>query len=112
MVKKLVINVTIIVLVITLAIYIINQRNNLPETTEEITKCIANHSILYIQNGCIHCIKQEKLFGENFKFVNYINCSEDFSKCANIEATPTWVINNEKLTGVKEISNLQELTGC
>ncbi|MCK9595868.1 hypothetical protein M0R19_01645 [Candidatus Pacearchaeota archaeon] len=83
--------------------------------SEEVSKWIGEHSILYVQTGCSHCITQEEMFGINVKFLNIINCleEENIQKCIDlgIEATPTWIINNKKYEGVQSIEKLKELTG-
>ncbi len=85
-----------------------------PKSTapEELAKCIGNNSVVYIQNGCSHCVNQEKLFGENFKFIHYVNCTEDWSVCSQIEGTPTWLIKNQFYKGEASLEELKNLTGC
>ena len=83
---------------------------------EEVAKYIGEHSVLYVQTGCIHCKEQEDLFGINVKYLNIIDCissSENTQLCtdAGIEGTPTWIINGEKYAGVLSIEKLKELTG-
>ncbi|HLC86983.1 MAG TPA: hypothetical protein VJH65_01770 [Candidatus Nanoarchaeia archaeon] len=104
------ITVIIITAILILSYFILTKKN--PQMPEDLAKCIGENSILYIQNGCIHCINQEKIFGENFKFLNYVNCTNNWDACAEILGTPTWIINKEKHVGVQKIERLQELTGC
>ncbi|MCL5018436.1 MAG: hypothetical protein M1416_01565 [Candidatus Pacearchaeota archaeon] len=113
---------TIITVVIVLAIAggIIYFQNNLTGNqidapSEKVAKWIGEHSELYVQTGCSHCKTQEDLFGKNVKYLTIydgIN-TEDRQKFidAGIEATPTWIINNEKYVGVLSIEKLKELTG-
>ena len=108
--KKSGITLVVIVGVIILAIILMNRpKNNVPE---EITKCIGENSKLYVQLGCHACKTQEEIFGEDYQYLDVIDCFYEKDKCADIQATPTWVINNEKITGVKTIEELKELTGC
>jgi len=83
--------------------------------SEEVAKWIGEHSVLYVQTGCSHCVEQENLFGIEVKYLNIIDCLEEgnIQKCidAGIEATPTWIINNQKYEGVQSIEKLKELTG-
>jgi len=102
--------------VIAIAFLIINWKNSsiikdIP--SEEIAKWIGEHSVLYIQTGCIHCEEQENLFGDNVKYLNIIDCLIDTQACIDlgIEGTPTWIINGQKYTGVQTIEKLKELTG-
>ena len=102
----------IIIAVIVLAVYAMTRNN--ANTDEELAKCIGSKSTLYIQKGCFACQKQEELFGETYKYLNVVDCLVDRQKCIDkeITATPTWVINNEKLVGVRTIEKLKELTNC
>lgn len=81
--------------------------------SEKIAKYIGENSVLYVQAGCIHCKEQEDLFGENLKYLTTVDCFKDTQACVNagIEATPTWIINNQKYVGVLSIERLKELTG-
>lgn len=110
--KGWVITILVAVGVLIFAIYLINKENS--ETPKEIAQCIGEKSTLYVQLGCPHCIKQENAFGENYKYLNVVDCYYDAKACikSNITGTPTWVINGEKYIGFQSIEKLQELTGC
>jgi len=110
MVKNSWITIGIIILVVIFATLII--RKPTPTTTEEIAKCIGEKSTLYVQLGCPHCKTQEEMFGDNVKFLNEVDCFFEKDKCAEITATPTWVISGRPYEGVQEIEKLQSLTGC
>ena len=84
--------------------------------SEEVATYIGEHSVLYVQTGCIHCKEQEDLFGVNVKYLNIVDCvssPENTQACINadITATPTWIINGQKYTGVQTVDKLKELTG-
>jgi len=108
--KSSLITIAIIIAIILLAYFLI--KNNNPNTDEELTKCIGENSVLYTQLGCHACEIQENLFGENYKFLNVIDCFYEREKCTGITATPTWKINGEKITGVQSIKELKNLTRC
>jgi len=110
--KENILSVLIILAVVVLAYFIINL--NFQEVPEETARCIGNNSVLYVQLGCSHCRTQENLFGESYKYINFVDCFYERQKCIdlNIQATPTWVIKGEKYSGVQEINKLKELTGC
>jgi hypothetical protein len=96
--------------VILLSIIILYKPN--PETSEEIAKCIGKNSELYVQLGCHACKSQEKMFGENYQYLNTIDCFYEGEKCLGIQYTPTWIIKGEKYEKVQDIEKLKELTGC
>lgn len=90
------------------------MKNPAPKTDEETAKCIGENSELYVRLGCTHCENQKKMFGEYVSYLHPVDCFFEREKCAEvgIEATPTWIINGEKVVGTQEISKLKELTGC
>ncbi len=114
--KKLVINLITVIIILGLIGVLLAVRNspNNNNTTEEIAKCIGENAILYTQLGCHACEAQEEMFGEYYKYLTIIDCWDERETCTEkqIEYTPTWIINNEKVIGVQEIEKLQELTGC
>ncbi|MBT3405215.1 hypothetical protein HN832_01440 [archaeon] len=106
------VTVGIIFAVIILSYFALTPSKEITPT--EITQCIGENSVLYIQLGCHACETQENLFGDNYNDLTIVDCFFDIEKCqeAEITATPTWVINQEKIIGVQSIKKLQELTGC
>lgn len=111
------ITIAVVMFVLILAGAIIYAKNtglavkDIP--SEEVAKWIGEHSVLYVQAGCHACKVQEDLFGENYKYLNTVDCLKDIQACINlgIEATPTWIIDGEKYVGVQSIEKLKELTG-
>ena len=106
------ITIVIITAIIIFVVYVKTQPS--PETPEEVVKCIGENSILYIQLGCHACKTQEDIFGENYQYLNIIDCWFEQNKCAEkqITAIPTWIIQGKKYEGVKSIETLKGLTGC
>lgn len=97
---------------ICILILISGCNNN--NVNEELTKCIAEKSLLYVSTGCSACAKQKAIFGDNYKFLNKVDCAIFPEKCreANITVVPTWIINNETIKGVQDIEELKQLTNC
>jgi hypothetical protein len=110
--KNSAITLTIILAVVIFAVYLVMQ--NTGSTNEELVKCIGERSTLYIQLGCHACETQEKMFGDNYQYINSVDCFYEQDKCAQeeIEATPTWIIGGEKFRGVQTIDKLKERTNC
>ncbi|MDD5012419.1 MAG: hypothetical protein PHQ66_02110 [Candidatus Nanoarchaeia archaeon] len=111
---------SVIVIILLLAGGIIVMKNftggTIQDTpSEKVAKWIGEHSVLYVQTGCVHCEEQEDLFGINVRYLNILDGIKEENRQkfidAGIEATPTWVINGEKYVGVKTIEELKELTG-
>jgi hypothetical protein len=100
----------LILLISILFIY----KTHTQSVSKELVECIGNNSKLFVQLGCSHCLDQEKIFGDNFKFLNSIDCYYFTEECIlnNITSTPTWIIKNKYYEGVQSIKYLQNLTGC
>ena len=108
--KNLWVTFIIIVVVIILAIILIKQSSN--GVSQKTAMCIGENSELYTQFGCHACEIQKDMFGENYKYLNVIDCFFQTEKCTEIIYTPTWIINGEKYGNVQSIKKLKELTGC
>ncbi len=64
---------------------------------------------------CSHCQEQKAMFGASFKYVNYVECTQNVNKCLaeNVTSTPTWVYpNGERYVGTQSIQNLANESGC
>ena len=108
--KSSLVTVVIIAAIIIFAVYVKIHPSS--ETPEDIAKCIGENSVLYVQLGCHACKTQEDIFGENYQFLNVVDCWFEADKCEGVEATPTWEIDGKKYGGVKSIETLKGLTGC
>ena len=94
---------------------ILNSDENKNEgISKELAICIGENSAYYSQTGCPACVTQEDMFGDNIKYISKIDCRIDMQKCidAEIQATPTWIIDGQLYRGVQTIEKLKELTGC
>ncbi|MBU2052737.1 MAG: hypothetical protein ABIJ14_02545 [Nanoarchaeota archaeon] len=103
---------TIGIIIVVLIFSYFTLTNDAPVTDEEVAKCLGDNSVLYTQLGCHACETQQEMFGDNYQFLNKIDCFYDKEKCVGIEATPTWLIDGEKYRGVQSVEKLKELTGC
>jgi len=77
-----------------------------------------NNAEMYGAFWCGACAKQKEIFGNSFKHIDYIECDErgkdaqpEKCKINNVEAYPTWIINGEKIVGVKTLEDLASLSG-
>lgn len=90
-----------------------------PGEYDEVAKCLtAKGAIFYGSYQCSHCADQKKMFGKSMKYIKYIECGplsgpmNQICKDAGVEAYPTWVIGDVKLTGKQEIDELKSQTQC
>jgi len=69
---------------------------------------------MYGAEWCGACKSQKRMFGESFKYVNYVECPESRELCEEkgIRGYPTWIINDLPHVGIQEFETLSSLTGC
>jgi len=82
---------------------------------DEFAQCIDEKGvIMYGSIRCSHCQNQKDAFGSSFQYITYVECPDNPSTCENagISGYPTWVIDNQKYPGAKEMEVLASLTGC
>jgi len=104
--------ITILIILAILIISLLVLTNEPEDTSEEFAVCVGDNAVLYVQLGCHACDTQKKLFGENSKYLNIVDCWYEKEKCSEIKYTPTWVIDGEVYIGVQSIEELKKLTGC
>ncbi|MEK6935878.1 MAG: hypothetical protein AABW67_03755 [Nanoarchaeota archaeon] len=113
--KEIVIYSVLVILIIIIigVIFIIKPNPNL-ESKKDLALCLAEKSELYVQLGCKFCKVQEDMFGEDYIYLNMVDCAYESDKCARAEisGTPTWIINGQKYAGVQQLDTLKILTGC
>ncbi|MDY7020652.1 MAG: vitamin K epoxide reductase family protein [Cyanobacteriota bacterium] len=74
---------------------------------------------MYGAYWCSHCLTQKQLFGkEAVTKVPYIECDSsgknpqpDLCQAANIQGYPTWEINGQQYSGVRQLNELAQLSG-
>ncbi|MBA7715664.1 hypothetical protein ES703_124718 [subsurface metagenome] len=76
--KKSWITFAVIIAVIVFSIIIINRGDGVSKQT---AMCIADNSEFYTQLGCHACKIQEEMFGENYQYLNVIDCFFERDKC-------------------------------
>lgn len=82
---------------------------------DNFAKCLTeNGVIMYGSKYCPHCLNQKKMFGDSFKYINYVECADNPTLCTerSIQVVPTWSIKENLYTGEKTIEELSSLAGC
>lgn len=93
-------------------------RNNHTQSTEnvdnQVMRCIAGKSEVYVSTGCPHCAKQEEILGSGLEYFTLTDCRKTSQECVdkNIQVVPTWIISGERYEGVRSVAQLRNLTGC
>lgn len=79
-------------------------------------QCLASKEVtMYGAYWCSHCQNEKSAFGSSFKYVPYVECTQDTAKCtaAGIEGFPTWIFpDGRKFVGEQGLQKLSEESGC
>lgn len=78
-------------------------------------KCLTEKgAVMYGTQWCKFCKAQKEIFGNSFRFVNYVDCEKQANKCIQdgVNGYPTWIIDGKVYSGKQELLDLAFLTGC
>lgn len=79
-------------------------------------QCLASKKItMYGASWCSHCKAQKALFGDSFKYVPYVECTENPDLCLKkgVESYPTWITESgEKYINEQKLEKLGQISGC
>ena len=81
--------------------------------------CIsASGAKYYAAHWCPYCKKQNKMFGKDWIFLPYVECSakpgrKQLQRCSHIDGYPTWIFPGAgERGGVQSFAALEKYTGC
>lgn len=91
-----------------------------PADVVAFAQCLATKKVtMYGAYWCQHCQNQKALFGDAFKYVPYVECTENTKLCADkgVEGFPTWFApdgkgGEAKLVGEQSFADLAKASGC
>ncbi len=79
-------------------------------------QCLASKKLtMYGAVWCSHCKEEKANFGDSFKYVPYVECTESPDLCVQkgVGAYPTWIDEKgEKYIGVQGLERLSKISGC
>ena len=115
--KKLSLVVSGLVLIaVGLLLYFLVFSGSSPDTpAERLASCLTDQgATMYGLPSCPHCQDQKDMFGDAFKYVDYVDCSEHREKCINdgVRTVPTWKISDETVVGTQELEELANRADC
>jgi len=112
----------IVILIVVAALAIVLLTGNPPEgkyssaVLDAFAQCLAAKNVtMYGAYWCSHCQNQKAMFGNSFKYVPYVECTEETQKCiaAKVEGYPTWVLSDgTQLVGERPLETLAAASGC
>ena len=79
-------------------------------------QCLASKNLtMYGAAWCSNCKKERARFGDSFKYVPYVECTENPNECLQkgITGYPTWIdITGTKYIGEQGLEKLSEISDC
>jgi len=107
--------IVILFIVVILAFQEVNtEGNNI--SLDAFAQCLSDRgAVMYGTYSCSFCRKQKQLFGDSFRFISYVECTQEPDRCVadGIDVTPIWLFPNEKKAiGLQSFEALAAETGC
>lgn len=115
--KLSIVGIGILVLLIGSVSYLTSKED---PAVAELAQCLTDKGAkMYGAFWCGACAEQKKLFGNTFKYIEYIECDArgddpqpELCQIEGISGYPTWKINGQTLTGVRSFEQLAGVAGC
>lgn len=84
------------------------------ENLDTFAQCITKKwAVLYGAKTCPHCLEQRKMFGDSVQYVDYVECTEEYERCADLKWVPVWKFADwSQVEGRQSFSTLAEKTHC
>lgn len=87
---------------------------------DNFAKCLTQQgATMYGAYWCPYCQSQKSMFGDSFKYINYVECDPSGPNAQpqlctqnNIRGYPTWIIHGTHYEDVLSLQTLSSLTGC
>lgn len=101
----------------TIATVLLRVGKTVPSTKyDTFAQCLASKNLtMYGAYWCSHCKVEKDRFGDSFKYVPYVECTEKADECLaeGVESYPTWIdANGIKYVGEQGLEKLSEISSC
>lgn len=87
-----------------------------PGKYDAFAQCLASKNLtMYGAVWCSHCKAEKARFGDSFKYVPYVECTENPNVCLEkgVEGYPTWIdLSGAKYVGEQGLEKLGTISGC
>ncbi len=82
----------------------------------ELAQCLAEKgAIMYGTKTCPYCRAEKAAFGEAFRYITYVECTEETDRCIeeNVEGVPLWTFaDGTRLQGAQGLEGLARAASC
>lgn len=72
-------------------------------------------AMMYGTKTCPYCRSEKAAFGEAFRYIDYVECTEDPNRCvaAGVEGVPMWTFTDgTRLEGAQGLEGLARASSC
>lgn len=96
--------------------FIVSRQPQKASALDGFAQCLTQKGVtMYGAYWCSHCQNEKRAFGDAFKYVTYVECTENPKACTDVgvKGYPTWTLpDGTKLEGEQGIVTLSKATGC
>ena len=118
--QKEILTAAIVAVFIIIAVVLVLRPRSTGSNYDSLAQCLTEKgAAMYGAYWCPHCKTQKEMFGNSFKYINYIECDArgenakpELCEQAGITGYPTWIINGKTYVGVRQFQELADATGC
>ena len=116
--SKIILVIILIILIFAVSIFIFRPSGNgkNAEALDSFALCLTDKGwTMYGAYWCPHCQNEKAAFGDSFKYVNYIECTEKPDICtkAGIKGFPTWITDDgRRFEGEQGVAGLAKESMC
>lgn len=85
-----------------------------PDNLNSFAQCLTeNWAIMYWAENCPHCLEQKKMFGDSFQYIDYVECTIEYERCANLRGVPARQFTDGSVVEWRQkLETLATLTNC
>ncbi len=120
--KKLILIFAVIIVAVVGGAIFLSSGGPASGAYDDFAACLAEENVvMYGAYSCPHCQNEKKRFGDSFRLVPYVECTEETEKCvaAGIEGYPTWIFPaspaggpERRFKGEMGLERLSKESGC
>jgi hypothetical protein len=107
--------IALLVIVLGIILYTVLQPSG-PAIQDKLAQCITQSgAVMYGTEWCTHCQEQKRLFGDSFRYIDFVNCDlkPDICSAEGVEVFPTWVFaDGRNASSAQSLDVLAARTGC
>lgn len=108
--------VVVILILLGGGVFLLSKNTVSNPEIDKFAQCVAATSLtMYGAYWCPHCQAQKKLFGDSFKYIPYVECTQQEKLCIEkkIDGYPTWIANDgNRYSGELTFQKISEITSC